>query len=81
MFFLKKEGASYKHENGTSLFSEKSWGHVPPVPPVPPVPTDKPPKEQRRVQNHIAAAPKPLIGQTKSTAVKDQAFGSKPKKM
>ena len=33
MFFLKKKGASSKHEKGPSLFIEKSWGYVPPVPP------------------------------------------------
>ena len=36
-FFLKKKGAFFKNEKGTSLFIANSWGggHVPPVPPVP----------------------------------------------
>ena len=33
-FFLKNKGASSKHEKGTSLFIEKSWGaRVPSAPP------------------------------------------------
>ena len=34
-FFLKKQGAFSKNGGGTSLFTAKSWGHVPPVPPYP----------------------------------------------
>ena len=35
-FFLKKKGACSKHEKGTSLFIEKSWGaRAPSAPPVP----------------------------------------------
>ena len=37
-FFLKKKGACSKHEKGTSLFIEKSWGGMCPQCP-PPVPT------------------------------------------
>ena len=32
--FLKKQGAFSKNKKGTSLFTAKSWGHMPPVPPV-----------------------------------------------
>ena len=31
-FFLKKKKPFSKNEKGTSLFTAKSWGHVPPVP-------------------------------------------------
>ena len=31
----KKRGAFYKNGGGTSLFTAKSWGHVPLVPSVP----------------------------------------------
>ena len=39
-FFLKKKGAFSKSRKDISLFTAKSWGHVPPVPP--PVPTSMP---------------------------------------